>query len=330
MMNIKPRLKNSATLSQSWSLTNMRAETVSVPVLHPTVYRIYEYLILGGLTVTAVGAIVCNHFAMVLSLNQATWVSRGLFVACFFGSYYLVRQPEILEQVGRERNISRQKLLLLKTMVGFMPSAVIIVTYKELLVTDPAAAMKVAGMLCFTWGYLLYHRALADGLVTKPALAYWGVISLIDWVSLAASLQATGWSIGSFQLLCWSLGASSILGAIVWQARGKLTWKPTVTDRWCGGVSGAAMLAWLVGSPNLALAALTLAMATACFPLVLSAAKGSEPALPLAPFALGAFTGLFSVTGWSSWQSWAIPMVGFSSFGGACLLAALAKKPNIP
>ena len=89
------------------------------------------------------------------------------------------------------------------------------------------------------------------------------------------------------------------------------------------------MLVWFVGSPTLALAALAIAMAAACFPLVLSAAQGNEAALPLAPFALGGLTGLFSVEHWGRWDGWVMPMLGAVSFGGAFLLAAAAKKPHI-
>jgi hypothetical protein len=287
---------------------------------------VYEYFVLGGLVITVVDAITCNLFNITLSTRGAEWVSRGLFAACYFGCYYMVRQPELLTKVRGEQSERRQKLLILKTMAGFMPSAILIVYYKELLVTKPELAVTAAGMLCFTWGYILYHRALADGAITQPAVAYWGVISLIDVVSLGVSLRTTGWSIGSVQLLCWTIGASSVLGMIVWRARGSLQWQPSRTDKLCMGVSVAAMFVWLLGSPDLALAALATAMAAACIPLVVSAAKGNEAALPLAPFALGGLTGLFSVTRWDTWQSWVIPVIGLTSFGGAFLLAAFVKK----
>ncbi|CAN5149962.1 hypothetical protein BH11PAT4_BH11PAT4_6330 [soil metagenome] len=306
----------------------MSTETGVITVLHSTVYRVYEYFVLGGLVITVVGAVICNQLNIALTAREAEWVSRGLFAACFFGSYYMVRQPELLARVSWEQSVQRQKLLLLKSMAGFMPTAILIVYYKELLVTKPEGAVVAAGMLCFTWGYMLYHRALADGVITQPAVAYWGVISLIDVLSLGASLRTTGWSIGSIQLLCWTLGASSVLGAIIWRARGSVAWQPSLTDRLCAAVSILAMLIWLVGSPTLALAALAVAMAAACVPLVVSAAQGREVALPLAPFALGGLTGIFSVASWSQWQNWVIPVIGLISFGGVFLFAAVVKKQH--
>lgn len=296
-------------------------------ISHRAVYRFYEYGTLIGLVLTVGIVIGAKVVGFRPTPSEATWMSRGLFVTLLLGWYFLVREPELMVRVEQARSVRTQKLLLMRLFLGFMVNGCFLAFFTIWLQEKVDLALVATGMVCFIWGYVLYHRALANGDIPQPAMAYWGTISLINVASLAVSIQAGGWSITTAQLACWSGGSTSVLLAVLWRSRGKVAWKASLLDRACIGVSLLAILVWLAsGSSSLALGALAVAMSAACTPLVVSAAAGKESALPLAPCALGGLTGLFSVASWSTWEVWVIPVIGAVSFGAAFLFAAVVKQ----
>lgn len=299
----------------------IRKETTSITTI---AYRFYEY----GVVISLFLIIILAYAVQVGGYhvgNETSWLIVQPF---FFAAYYLIRQPELIHNATYGGIQDLRKFILRTTLV--LPAAGLSGGWLwYTLDHNPSAALVVTGLLCFIWGYLLYHRALADGSIKKPAFAYWAAISVVDWSSLLVSLRNTGFSsIATLQLTFWSLGATSVTVLILWRQRKAFEWRPTRTDFSCVVICLLAIITWgWSGRADLTMAALALSMVAACLPLVVNAAQGRESALPLSPFALGGTTGLFSVSDWSwhAWQNWIIPVIGFVSFGGAFLCAVFRK-----
>ncbi len=179
-----------------------------------------------------------------------------------------------------------------------------------------------SGLTILVWVafYGLYCRAVLAG-TTKPSLAFWLTVAVIDWVAFGSSIASRIPLLTLTQIALWTVGSTIVAIVTLTKQKGRVVFQPL--DRVCMALSACGIALWLAaGSPQAAVGIQAVTMTISGIPYFANALAAKEKSRDISISLLGSVCSLFTVQNWQSWPVYILPVVGIV-MGGTSLTCSI-------